>query len=170
MWETLVAVLIGGAMSLTGVWLTSHLSIRERRKERLAVADAERRAFARATLTDLNVALTKTMRDTVVVHFADSDAARDTGVYAGHLLPEDLERGHLERAHQLAHLISLVLDDDLREKVSTLQARMGRQSRPGPRTQQEADTEFAALADEYENVQRDIGTAIRKLWSPLWRS
>nr|WP_139280279.1 hypothetical protein [Tessaracoccus bendigoensis] len=77
-----MAVLIGGAMSLTGVWLTNHLSIRERRKERLAVADAERCAFARSTLTDLNIAITNTMRDTAVVHFADSDAARETGVYA----------------------------------------------------------------------------------------
>lgn len=165
MWQALLGALIGGTMSLIGVWLSNHLNIKERREERQGIAQEQRRAFQRTTLIDLNKALTKTMRDTAVVHLADADAAKKTGIYAGHRLPEGTEDGHLERGQDLLHLTNLVLDDDLRTKVHELRRQMHAIGL-GPRTLSQGEHEFLLLMNHFESVQGEVSRSIRELWDP----
>ena len=164
LWQTLVAVLIGGGISLIGVWLSNNLNTKARRLEREDRAAEERSIFQRNTLMDVNKAITRSMRDTAVLHLADVKVAHETGDYAGHVLPDSTEVGSLERGQELAHLTNLILDEDIREKVQALRRAMHAVGRPGPRSLQEGEEEFDHLVSLLERVQVEIAEAIRSLW------
>lgn len=164
MWLTLSGVLLGGVISLVGVWLTNHLGIKEHMVERQAAADEQRRIFERNTLQDLNKAITKAMRDVTVVHLADLDAETKTGTYGGHLLPEGTETGYLEHAQELAHLTNLVLDDRLRDEMIALRSGMSHLGIAGPRTRPQGETEYAQLVTQCGDVQQKIAKVVRELW------
>lgn len=166
MWLTLSGVLLGGVISLVGVWLTNHLGIKEHMVERQATAKEQRRVFERNTLQDLNKAITKAMRDVTVIHLADLDAETKTGTYGGHLLPEGIETGHLEHAQELAHLTNLVLDDHLRDEVIALRAGMSHLGIAGPRTRAQGEMEYNQLLAQCVGVQQKIAKVVRELWSP----
>lgn len=84
------------------------------------------------------------MRDAALIHAADVEAAKKTGVCAGLLLPEGLTPGELERGQEFAHRTELVRDDALRAAFQSFRCRMSSQAL-GPRDLASGESAFCEL-------------------------
>ena len=163
-WQQLLGIALGGGLTLVGVWVTARLNLKERRLERRLQFHEQRRAFQRENLMALGKAMTQVMRDAALVHFADVDAAKTTGIYAGHLLPKGLTPEKLDNGQEFARRAALVLDDDLRNGVQAYDRNM-RHLSLGKRTLAEGEAGSLALVDEHMTVSADLSNALRDLWS-----
>jgi hypothetical protein len=74
-----------------------------------------REAFELQHLTDLHGALSALLRAIGRVHHADSLTHRETGAYAGRLLPDDVSAEHFEASRNAVALTELVLDERVRD-------------------------------------------------------
>lgn len=163
-WVTLASTLLGASIALAGGWLTTWLPLRERRAERRAEALSRRGAFERETLQELLALLPRVMRDAALVHFADVDAAKREGVYAGHLLPEGLTPDNLEHGRQFTRHSALLLDDDLRTQANAFWMALNGQSAPGPRSLAEGEAAFSSLMRQYDILNEHLAARLRALW------
>lgn len=168
-WESLAATALGAVIALAGGWLAAWLPLRERRAERRSDALARRHAFERENLQALVTLLPKVMRDAALVHYADVDAAKKTGVYAGHLLPEGLTPDELEHGRQFARDIALILDDELRAQAEAFRTVLNRKLTPKPRTVAEGELDFLSLARDYDVLSASLAKRLRLLWSEVGR-
>lgn len=168
MWsESLTAAALGGIIALTAGWLAAWLPLRERRTERKLEALNRRRDFERENLQTLFDVLPSVMRDATLVHFADAESAKRTGIYAGHMLPQDLTPNELEHGRRLARHISLILDDELRAQAEKFHGRLHASSLPGSRTLTQGESDFARLVGEYESLNETLAKRIRLLWDQV---
>lgn len=164
-WEPLAATALGAIIALAGGGLAAWLPLRERRAERRSEAVARRQNFERKTIEILVDLLPKVMRDATLVHGADADAARKTGVYAGHLLPSGLTPNELEHARQFARHTAFILDDELRAEAEAFQNVLNGHGAPEHRTLAEGESDFLSLVRHYDALSASLAARLRTLWN-----
>ncbi|MER5312898.1 hypothetical protein ABT034_34580 [Streptomyces sp. NPDC002773] len=162
-WPVAAFFLGGLATQLTG-WLTHRRQQKERQQDAAAALHERRETFELEHLQRLNEALQALGRATAQAHHADMMASRETRLYGGEMLPDDLNET-LRVANQDVHMLAgLVLDDELREQVKAARSalnQLGGMVRVDPR---EADAVFMASHGQVAETQDRIAARIREIY------
>ncbi|MEZ0066696.1 hypothetical protein ABIA32_002708 [Streptacidiphilus sp. MAP12-20] len=166
-WPTL-AFFLGGLSSYARDALTEkrqrHRLAAERSAERARVTLDRREAFELDHLQRLNDALQDLGRAAGRMHYLDTMASHQTGIYAGPGVPEDASTALLDANRSVHTLKGLVLDDELREKVAETQRLLNIPSSMHNSTPAEAERAFEPAIRALDETQAAVSARIREIY------
>jgi hypothetical protein len=168
--DTLLAVLIGGALTFAGgafVEIVRNISS-SRREQRARDAARQDRLdeVQRSTLLELQSALAEWMRAETRIDLADLATLASHGKLF--LLPEELSDTAFETGRRLMYLTERVRDDELRAMLNDLRSwgaiqEIERLNPRHPATEKSVDGQMTDLGNRGAIVQTRLGTALRSL-------
>ncbi|KOX34269.1 MULTISPECIES: hypothetical protein [unclassified Streptomyces] len=162
-WPVAAFFLGGLATQLTG-WLTHRRQQKERQQDAAAALHERRETFELEHLQRLNEALQVLSRATAQAHHADMMASRETRLYGGEMLPDELDEA-LRVANQDVYMLAgLVLDDELREQVKAARSSLNQLAGMIRVDPSEADAVFMAGYQEVWETQDRIAARIREIY------
>lgn len=170
--QQMIGVVVGGGLALAGsIWTTmwgTKAAAQARREERLQAAMDERRRFELATLTELDDALTEVGRRVTTIHLADERRARETGVYGGEPLPDELGgEDELLARQRLVRLANRVLTENIRSALTELWPLL----RPSPGVSlADGQTRYQRSIQAIEKCQDLIAGDLRSIYTLVPRS
>jgi hypothetical protein len=135
-----------------------------RQAERDKVLTERRETFELDHLERLNEALQKLGRAVGRVHFLDTTTSRDSGQYAGTLLPEEDSSALLDANREVFMLRSLVLDDALRAHTEHAQDLLNVPSSLHRSDPEAAETAFHQAILALDDAQSAIAQRIRQIY------
>ncbi|WP_341717679.1 hypothetical protein QQG74_28215 [Micromonospora sp. FIMYZ51] len=170
-WQTLLPVItlaLGAILQYLGQWGADARQRRAAQEARDADRDRARQerreTFELDHLLRLNEALLRYGRAAGRVHFHDAMVAKQSGEYASHQLPEELNGELYNAGREVLSLMHLVLDDNLRATVETVHRSYGRMTNLMRTTVEEADAAMVAAADAQDAAMRGIGARVRQIY------
>lgn len=162
---TVLAVIAGGALTLSSGWLADNRLTnreRERRNEERRDRIAFRRSdFQRETLLALQVAAQKLIRNTGASLHQDVMAHRKGADWQRQKLPDGLSDDHLHWTTETMLLSSRIRDDQVRTLADQLRSQANRVGFSG--SEAEAERRMLEASDVHAALIERIGLLVREI-------
>ncbi|MFI1377271.1 hypothetical protein ACH4UY_35380 [Streptomyces longwoodensis] len=172
-WFNAVWPIVTFALGLASTHFTSFITekrqiareAKARQAERQKVITDRRETFELDHLVRLNEALQDLARAAAQAHFADMHTSRETGHYAGTLLPDGVSDAFHQAGRTVRMLKNLVLDDDLRAQVTRADQALREPSMMLRADPDDAQRAFLAAVDLVDTAQEAIAARIREIYA-----
>jgi len=163
-----ITLIAGGLLQYLGQWGTDarqrKAATEARNGDRDRMRQDRRESFELDHLLRLNEAMMRFARATGRAHFHDMMAAKQSGVYASHQLPEGVSDEDYAARRELLGLKNLVLDNNIRAKVNEAYESMSRLTTLIRATTDEADAMMLDAMNAHSQALDGIAARIRQIY------